>query len=237
MPRTEQRLILGINCAYHESAAALVRDGEVVFAAEEERFTRAKHAKPRAWITPTSFRGMPSALAWRPRPGLHSRTWTRSPIHSCPGVAWRRSEPTRMSSATSPALAAKPVRRNSIRAYSLCRRSWPAQPAWTRSPSACLCAAPPGARRQRFPYLLVPKRSHPGGRRDRRNLDSLARSRRARRHCRDRGNPLPALDRHALGAGGGLSRIHGVRCLQGDGPRGLWQRRVFPRLNSIACLA
>ena len=39
------RLILGINCAYHESAAALVRDGEVVFAVEEERFTRIKHAK------------------------------------------------------------------------------------------------------------------------------------------------------------------------------------------------
>ncbi len=39
------RLILGINCAYHESGAALVRDGEVVFAVEEERFTRIKHAK------------------------------------------------------------------------------------------------------------------------------------------------------------------------------------------------
>ncbi len=39
------RLILGINCAYHESAAALVRDGEVVFAIEEERLTRIKHAK------------------------------------------------------------------------------------------------------------------------------------------------------------------------------------------------
>ena len=41
----EARLILGINCAYHESAAALVRDGEVIFAVEEERFTRTKHAK------------------------------------------------------------------------------------------------------------------------------------------------------------------------------------------------
>jgi carbamoyltransferase len=39
------RLILGINCAYHESAAALIRNGEVVFAVEEERFTRVKHAK------------------------------------------------------------------------------------------------------------------------------------------------------------------------------------------------
>jgi carbamoyltransferase len=38
-------LVLGINCAYHESAAALVRGNEVIFAVEEERFTRVKHAK------------------------------------------------------------------------------------------------------------------------------------------------------------------------------------------------
>ena len=36
---------LGINAAYHDSAACLVRDGEVVAAAEDERFTRIKHAK------------------------------------------------------------------------------------------------------------------------------------------------------------------------------------------------
>ena len=36
---------LGINAAYHDSAACLVRDGEVVAAAEEERFTRIKHGK------------------------------------------------------------------------------------------------------------------------------------------------------------------------------------------------
>ena len=36
---------LGINAVYHDSAACLVRDGEVVAAAEEERFTRIKHGK------------------------------------------------------------------------------------------------------------------------------------------------------------------------------------------------
>src|SRR5438552_6682165 len=36
---------LGINAAFHDSAACLVRDGRVVAAAEEERFTRIKHAK------------------------------------------------------------------------------------------------------------------------------------------------------------------------------------------------
>ena len=35
--------ILGISCFYHDSAACLVRDGEIVAAAQEERFTRKKH--------------------------------------------------------------------------------------------------------------------------------------------------------------------------------------------------
>jgi len=36
---------LGINAAYHDSAACLVRDGVVVAAAEDERFTHIKHGK------------------------------------------------------------------------------------------------------------------------------------------------------------------------------------------------
>ena len=35
--------ILGISCFYHDSAACLVEDGEIVAAAQEERFTRKKH--------------------------------------------------------------------------------------------------------------------------------------------------------------------------------------------------
>ncbi|MBI1893837.1 MAG: carbamoyltransferase [Candidatus Rokubacteria bacterium] len=35
--------IMGISCFFHDSAAALLRDGEIVAAAEEERFTRKKH--------------------------------------------------------------------------------------------------------------------------------------------------------------------------------------------------
>lgn len=37
--------VLGINAAYHDTAACLVKDGVVVAAAEEERFTRVKHGK------------------------------------------------------------------------------------------------------------------------------------------------------------------------------------------------
>jgi carbamoyltransferase len=40
MPRIT---VLGVSCFYHDSAAAIVRDGEVVAAAQEERFSRKKH--------------------------------------------------------------------------------------------------------------------------------------------------------------------------------------------------
>lgn len=38
-------ITLGINAAFHDSAAAVVVDGILVAAAEEERFTRIKHGK------------------------------------------------------------------------------------------------------------------------------------------------------------------------------------------------
>src|SRR5437762_12829892 len=34
---------LGISALYHDSAACLVRDGQIIAAAQEERFTRKKH--------------------------------------------------------------------------------------------------------------------------------------------------------------------------------------------------
>jgi carbamoyltransferase len=35
--------VLGISCYYHDAAAALLKDGKIIAAAEEERFTRKKH--------------------------------------------------------------------------------------------------------------------------------------------------------------------------------------------------
>ena len=35
--------ILGISCYYHDSAAAILKDGEVIAAVEEERFSRKKN--------------------------------------------------------------------------------------------------------------------------------------------------------------------------------------------------
>lgn len=39
----KENFILGISCYYHDSAAALIKDGEIVGAAQEERFSRKKH--------------------------------------------------------------------------------------------------------------------------------------------------------------------------------------------------
>lgn len=36
-------IILGVSCFYHDSAAALLKDGQIIAAAQEERFTRIKH--------------------------------------------------------------------------------------------------------------------------------------------------------------------------------------------------
>ena len=35
--------ILGISCLYHDSAACLLRNGEIISAVQEERFSRIKH--------------------------------------------------------------------------------------------------------------------------------------------------------------------------------------------------
>lgn len=54
--------ILGVNAVFHDPAAALIVDGEIVAAAEEERFTRRKHGKR---PVPFSAWEMPEqAAAW-----------------------------------------------------------------------------------------------------------------------------------------------------------------------------
>ena len=52
--------VLGINAVFHDPAAALVVDGRIVAAAEEERFTRRKHGKP---SVPFSTWEVPGAAA------------------------------------------------------------------------------------------------------------------------------------------------------------------------------
>lgn len=43
MKKKENKFILGISCFYHDASAALLKDGKIVAAAQEERFTRKKH--------------------------------------------------------------------------------------------------------------------------------------------------------------------------------------------------
>jgi len=54
--------VLGINAVFHDSSAALIVDGQIIAAAEEERFTRRKHGKP---CVPFSAWELPEhAIAW-----------------------------------------------------------------------------------------------------------------------------------------------------------------------------
>ncbi len=45
--------ILDISAFYYDSAACVVRDGEIVAAAQEERFTRKKHDYRFRWSRPS----------------------------------------------------------------------------------------------------------------------------------------------------------------------------------------
>ncbi len=87
--------ILGINCYTHDSSAALLRDGEVVFAAAEERFSRVKkdNSFPRRAIQAAldhagiHFRELDAvAFGWN-RPGL-------TPLHTLRSALLGRIQPS-----------------------------------------------------------------------------------------------------------------------------------------------
>ena len=54
--------ILGVNAAYHESSACLLRDGEIVATAEEERFSRIRYGKHSRVDNPDEL--PEQAIAW-----------------------------------------------------------------------------------------------------------------------------------------------------------------------------
>jgi len=89
-----ETFVLGINAAYHESAAALFRNGNLVCAVEEERWTRIKHAKPARVFNPDALPWQAidwclrtagieladcSAIAYSHRPDQRRKTLGRDP--------------------------------------------------------------------------------------------------------------------------------------------------------------
>jgi carbamoyltransferase len=68
--------ILGVNAVFHDPAAALVVDGRIVAAAEEERFSRRKHGKDPVPFSTWELRSRRCAGAWRSA-ACASRTSTR----------------------------------------------------------------------------------------------------------------------------------------------------------------
>src|SRR3990172_3028966 len=76
--------ILGISAFYHDSAAALVVDGEIVAAAQEERFTRKKH-DPEFPVHAIAYCLLETYLAYAPR-GFNSflhavPVWLKQKLH------------------------------------------------------------------------------------------------------------------------------------------------------------
>ena len=63
------RNVLGISAYYHDAAAALVRDGKIIAAAQEERFTRKKNDP--------DFPRQAVAILPAPRRTCSRRNWMR----------------------------------------------------------------------------------------------------------------------------------------------------------------
>ena len=110
--------VLGVNAVFHDPAAALVVDGEIVAAAEEERFSRRKHGKRRCrsrrGSCPSSRRVVPGAGRPDARP-----TSTPSPTPTT-----RRSRPA-PTATTSPPTSGR-----------ACARCTPAAPRFPRDRAA-----------------------------------------------------------------------------------------------------
>ena len=64
--------VLGINSVYHESSAALLVDGKLVAAVEEERFNRIKHGKEADFDNPHN---PPSVRLSRSQQAQVASTW------------------------------------------------------------------------------------------------------------------------------------------------------------------
>src|SRR5690554_3830917 len=106
-------LTLGINATFHDCAAALVKDGMVLAAVEEERFTRIKHGKQpvpfSTWQLP--YYAIDYCLSQRP----HTRAGAIWPSISRCGQSGVAGEPCCAGPKASDALSAQAHRRSASR--------------------------------------------------------------------------------------------------------------------------
>ena len=157
--------VLGINAIFHDPAAALIVDGQIVAAAEEERFSRRKHGKRpvpfSAWELPEksaawcleSGRAAPDdldAVAYSYDPGASAGPPTRS-ASTTPGTTCGSVTPGRRRSSwprRCPALTRPPS------TTSATTRRTPPRPAWRPRSATPACWSATGAAR--------PPRTWPG---------------------------------------------------------------------------
>ncbi len=85
------RYILGISAFYHDSAGALLRDGEIVAAAQEERFTR-KKGDAGFPLTPRPIAsGLPASRQWTSSTSASTtNSYSSSSAFSRGPSTWRR---------------------------------------------------------------------------------------------------------------------------------------------------
>ena len=217
---TPRCAILGISAFYHDSAAALVRDGEIVAAAQEERFTRKKHDArfPRHALDYCLARGRASASTTSTSSRSTTSRSSSSSACSRPTSRSRRAASGRSAwrcrSGCSEKLFQKDLLRDELRELDAGVRLG-------RAPA--VHRASPEPRRERVLPLAVRRGGGPHDGRRRRVGDDLARrSARGNRPRGAQGDPLPALARPALLRVHLLHRLQGqLGRVQGDGARAL----------------
>ena len=206
--------VLGVNAIFHDPSAALVVDGEIVAAAEEERFSRRKHGKRpvpfSAWELPEL------AMRWcLAEAGLRPARPRRRRLLVRPGAVQARGRDGAGRPVGPPARHATPSRR---------RSSWPPRcPASTRprsgscrttsrTPPPPALAAPhrgsqrAGARRPRRAGVAPGRPVRRDGRLERAGRAGAAALARPALRVAHRAPGLPALQRRVQGDGAGLVR-------------------------------
>src|SRR5260370_36506903 len=146
--------ILGISAFYHESAACLVRDGEIVAAAQEERFSRKKRdASVPALAARLGHPRRPSAPV-RTAEAVAGRNTINRSVSGCKPQARRREQSAEGRSSDPGTLATTPLREPAGRAP-------PTELAATRRRASARPDAPAGDRRggTNPPPGTLPRRS------------------------------------------------------------------------------